>query len=108
MTISSGHASIVNQVFSKFLSRLPHSRSDLVASKMPISERMSYALETLAELMGDSSISSRDPLSSMSFSCLSPQVIKGQTEALETYRKGALTAFSPVGEDGRPHRKYVV
>lgn len=106
LSIVPGHASIANQVLSKFLSRLPRVRSDLVPPKTSIQERMSSALAKLAELMDDPTIASRDPTSSLSFCCLDPDVIKSQTESILAYRKGEQEAFSPLGPNGRPIRNY--
>lgn len=108
LSIVAGHASIANQVFAKFLSRLPHTRSDLIPPRVSKEERMRAALSTLADIAQDPSIANRDPLSSMSFSCLSPEIVKNQAESLKQYRKGLDTAYSPLGSDGRPLRKYVV
>lgn len=106
LSIVPGHASIANQVLSKFLSRLPRLRSDLEPPKTPIAERMAVALAQLAELMDDPSIAGRDPMSSLSFCCLDPDVIKSQTEAIMAFRIGEEEAFSPLGPNGRPIRKY--
>lgn len=106
LSIIPGHASIANQVFAKFLSRLPHTRSDLTPPSMSKEARMKLALSELADIMEDPTIASRDPLSSLSFSCLPPEVAKTQTECLAQHRKGLGKAFSPLGPDGRPIRKY--
>lgn len=108
MSIIPGSASIANQVFAKFVSRLPHVRSDLHPPKTPISERMKVALHKLADIMEDPGFSSRDPMSPLSFSCLPPDIAKSQEDALIMYRKGQCRAFSPIGIDGRPPRKWVV
>jgi len=99
-------ASITNQVFTKFVSRLPHHRSDLAPSPISKEERMTVALSKLAQLAGDSSIALRDPLSPLSFSCLPPDVVQGQTESLTLYRKGEWTAFDPCGLDGKAVRRF--
>ncbi|KAJ3935639.1 MAG: Alpha/Beta hydrolase protein [Lentinula lateritia] len=106
LNVVPGTASITNQVFSKFVLRLPHHRSDLLPSPTPKEERMSVALEKLAQLMGDSAITLRDPLSPMSFSCLTPEVVKGQEDSLKLYRKGEGAAFNPCGPNGKPIRKF--
>lgn len=67
---------------------------------------MKVALKKLAEFMDDPSLASRNPLSSMSFSCLPPDVVKSQTDSLVFHGRGQKTAFSPLGSDGRPLRKY--
>jgi hypothetical protein len=107
LTIIPGHASIANQVFAKFISRLPHKRSELTPPETPKRERMKKALTTLADIMGDSSIANRDPLSSLSFCCLSPEVVKRQTEKLARYRKRLDHVSSPLGPDGRPLRRCI-
>ena len=98
-------ASIVNQVFIKFLSRQPPARSDPYCPDLLPQDRLRTALELLGKIRGDSSIADRDPLSSLSFSCASAEVIKSQEETRATYEKGQRNAFSPLGLDGRPLRK---
>lgn len=105
LSIVPGHASIATQVLSKFLSRLPRLRSELVPPSISVQERMSVALARLAELMEDPNIATRDPMSSLSFCCLDPDAIKGQTETILTYRKGEQEAFTPLAPNGRPLRK---
>lgn len=107
LNIVPGSASIANQVYAKFLSRLPRTRTDLVHSEVLIENRMKAALEKLSEITGDPKVATRDPMSSLSFSCLHPEIVKSQTESLKFYRKGQEKAFSPLGPDGRPIRKYV-
>uniref|UniRef100_A0A0W0G494 Putative alpha/beta-hydrolase n=1 Tax=Moniliophthora roreri TaxID=221103 RepID=A0A0W0G494_MONRR len=106
LNVVSGTATITNQVFAKFLSRLPHCRSDLKKPSISKGERMAVALGRLAELTGDSSITSRDPSSSLSFSCLPADVARGQSDSLALYKRGEIDAFDPTGPDGRPIRKY--
>lgn len=104
-----GWASIANQVFVKFLERQPHARSDLRPPAEPVQERMSRALDTLAELVHDPSIGhrGREEISSMSFSRISPQVQGLQTENFMHASKDSCKAFSPLGADGRPMRRCV-
>ncbi|THH20289.1 hypothetical protein EW146_g1042 [Bondarzewia mesenterica] len=99
-------ASIINQVFFKFLSRLPHAPSGLQKPLFPVAERMTAALQTLADLTNDLTIVERNPMSSMSFSLVPPDVQKYQADALQHYNAGQNKAFSPLGSDGRPIRKY--
>ncbi|KAH9918146.1 uncharacterized protein B0H18DRAFT_1086887 [Fomitopsis serialis] len=99
-------ASIVNQVFIKFLSRQPPARSDPLRLEGPLADRMRTALATLGKVRSDPSMVDRDPLSPLSFSCASAEVIKSQEETRATYEKGQRTAFSPLGLDGRPLRKF--
>ncbi|KAF5357664.1 hypothetical protein D9758_007460 [Tetrapyrgos nigripes] len=106
LNILPGTASIANQVVAKFISRFNYEEVDMKPSSTPIPERMSAALLKLSEITGDSSIASRNPVSSLSFSCLSPEAVKGQTESIALYRKGQSTAFVPKGPDGGPIRKY--
>ncbi|PFH52570.1 hypothetical protein AMATHDRAFT_90296, partial [Amanita thiersii Skay4041] len=67
---------------------------------------MRAALAKQASLMGDPSIAKRDPLSSLSFSCLPSNVVQTQTSLLKHYRKRKDSAFSPTGSDGQPIRRY--
>lgn len=98
-------ASIVNQVFHKFLSRQPHTRSELKPPLEPVRERMTRALQTLADFKGDQSFASRDPLSPLSFSCVTEDIYRDQAETWNTYHVDENRAFSPLGPDGRPQRK---
>ena len=100
-------ASIINQVFAKFLSRQPKARSDLIPQDKPLAEFMRDGLARLAEFRSDKSILDRDPCSPLSFSCAPPDVVKRQDECIVTYSKGMRHAFSPLEPDGRPIRKYV-
>jgi hypothetical protein len=99
-------ASIANQVCAKFLSKLPHCRSDLRCPAEPLEVCMQRALERLAELAGDDTIAARKPLSSMSFSRVAPHVERLQIEHIRLVSKGHRQAFSPLGADGRPIRRY--
>ncbi|KAF5393619.1 hypothetical protein D9757_000406 [Collybiopsis confluens] len=105
LNVVPGTASITNQVFSKFVSRLPKQRSDLGTSLVSREERMTAALARLAQLTGDSTIASRDPLCPMSFSCLASDVIQAQSDSIALYRKGECEAFNPCGPDGRAIRR---
>ncbi|KAG0698846.1 Alpha/Beta hydrolase protein, partial [Suillus ampliporus] len=106
LNIHPGSASIVNQVFSKFLAQQPRTRSDLLPARMSIRDRSEIALSKLAEYVGDPSIAHRDPRSSLSFSCVKPDVAKSQMENLLFYAKDLDAAYCPLGRDGRPMRKY--
>lgn len=97
----------MNQVFSKFLSRIPVVGSEIRPLEVPIEDRMRTALKQLAYLTNNEKLMSLDPNSPLSFCCLSEEVIKRQTQTLEEHRKGRLLAFNPLGPDGRPVRKYV-
>jgi hypothetical protein len=98
-------ASIVNQVLTKFLSRLPRTCSEIRPPETSTKDNMTAALNRLSELMGDPTIATRDPTSSLSFSCLSSEVIQSQKDAVDFYGKDEWKAFSPLGPDGRPIRK---
>ncbi|KAJ7672870.1 Alpha/Beta hydrolase protein [Mycena rosella] len=106
LSIPPGTASIVNQVYAKFVSRLPHVRSDRVKPALTLAERMKDALGTLEAVTGDANVRSRDPLSPLSFSCLPEEVVQQQSEGLRAYRKGQTLAFLPLGPTGRPIRRY--
>ncbi|TRM68532.1 alpha/beta-hydrolase [Schizophyllum amplum] len=106
LSIVPGNASIANQTFAKFLSRLPPARSDLTTTLPEQRDtKMRAALERLATLMGDRNIAERDPRSVLSFSCVGPEVLKSQTEMLAHYAIGQEDAFSALGPDGRPIRR---
>ena len=96
--------SIVNQTLLKFLTRLPRVRSDIRPPSVPIPQRMREALNTLAELTGDSSFSGKDGMCPLNFSCVSPEVCKIQSKSRELYAKDSIHAFSPLQSNGRPIR----
>ena len=100
-----GHASILNNVFHKFLTRLPHHRSDLVPSNISIRDRMQGALEKLSQIMDNPEVAYLDPLCSLSFCSLAPEVIKVQSEILNHYMKNINLALTPVPPEIRPLRK---
>ncbi|CDO74127.1 hypothetical protein BN946_scf185043.g177 [Trametes cinnabarina] len=99
-------SSIVNQVLNKFLTRQPPARSDLNPPAIPLAERMKMALAQLAEWQDDPSIAEQDPLSPLSFSCVTEEVRKSQDELYTIYAEGTEKAFSPLAPDGRPLRKF--
>ncbi|KAK7471117.1 hypothetical protein VKT23_002531 [Stygiomarasmius scandens] len=106
LSIIPGTASIANQVFAKFVSRFKFDDVAMKPISKPVEERMAEALVKLSELTGDSAIASRNPTSSLSFSCLTLDAVKGQTDSLELYRKGQSNAFNPILPDGTPIRRY--
>ncbi|KAG6850164.1 hypothetical protein H0H93_000291 [Arthromyces matolae] len=106
LSIIPQNASLLHKVFVDFVGRLPHVGSELKLPNSDVHERMKTALTTLSELVDDSSIASLDPASPLSFCSLPPAIVKKQADALKLYRKGIYTAFSPLGPDGRPARKY--
>ena len=108
LSVIPGHASIMNKVVSNFWSRLPHRTSPMNSPTTSVEVRMNEALESLVALTGCERSSPTDPLCALSFSCLSPEVIKVQSELLEHYRKDCYRAFSPLSASGRPLRKYKV
>ncbi|KAL0949803.1 hypothetical protein HGRIS_009839 [Hohenbuehelia grisea] len=101
-----GHASIANQVFMKFLSRLPPARSDFLPLSMPTRDRMHQALFVLSQITGDRSATLRDPMSSLSFSCVSPDVLRRQEAMLVQYGLLESYAFSPLDRDGFAPSRY--
>ena len=108
LTLMSSTASIVNRVFSQFLSEVRCiTGNDSLPPPAPIT-RMKEALSTLAEIAGDPSIADRPPLSCLSFSCLGPEARKTQLETLELYAKDLDKAFSPLDACGRPLRRLVI
>lgn len=101
-------ASVVNRVFAEFLSRQPKIKIPSTPICVTVAERsarMSRALAKLGSLMNDSSFSSRDLGSSMSFSCVSPEILQNQTDVLRRQMLDERNAFSPLGLDGRPCRR---
>lgn len=106
LSIVGKSASLANLTISKFLSRQPRHRSDLVPPELSLEEHMQAGLQRLAGLMSDGGIADRNPLSSLSFCCLDAETIKSQTDALVQFRKGQLRAMNPVHADGRLIRRY--
>ncbi|KAJ7477146.1 Alpha/Beta hydrolase protein [Mycena galericulata] len=106
LSIPPGTASIVNQVYVKFVSRLPRVPSARASPLVTTEDRMRDALSTLESITGDSGFRSRDPLSSLSFSCLSEDIVRQQTEGLAAFRKGQTLAYLPLSPTGRPIRRY--
>ncbi|KAH9853880.1 Alpha/Beta hydrolase protein [Lenzites betulinus] len=111
--VKSGHgylsllsSSIVNQVLNKFLTRLPLVKTHLRPHATPLAERMRMALAQLAEWRENPALAEQDPLSPLSFSCVTEEVRQSQDEIYLLYQEGASTAFSPLAPDGRPLRKY--
>ncbi|KAH9482457.1 hypothetical protein JR316_0004557 [Psilocybe cubensis] len=103
ISIINGCASIVNNVFLKFLDQLPPARSDLEPPLMPVEDRMRAALQTLSEVTGRD-ITNLDPMSCISFSCLSQEALKIQTLALKHYQEDLSEAFTPDPVEGRALR----
>ncbi|THH33739.1 hypothetical protein EUX98_g470 [Antrodiella citrinella] len=99
-------ASIVNKVFTNFLTRLPAARSDLTEPAVSLSEAMHAALVRLGEFAGDPEVEKRDPQSPLSFSRVTEEVRKSQEDTFKAYEKDQRHAFSPLTRDGRPIRKF--
>ena len=97
----------MNQVLNKFLTRQDPARSDLFPPELTLSERMRTALTVLSEFKDDPSIAERDPMSPLSFCCVTEEGRKSQEELYQIYQEGARNALSPLAPDGRPLRKYV-
>lgn len=95
-------ASIANRVFASFLERQPPARSDPVPP-----HRMSFedALQRLSEIVKTPEITSRDAGSPMSFSCVSPAVVRRRMQIYAQAAAGHRLAFSPLDNHGRPKRK---
>lgn len=104
-------ASVVNRVFAEFLSRQPKGETPSPLECIHPSsrrERIQSALQKLADLIEDPDIASRDPNSSLSFSCVSPEVYQSQKDILDKEVLDERNAFSPLGLDGRPLRRFVI
>ncbi|THH06798.1 hypothetical protein EW145_g3837 [Phellinidium pouzarii] len=102
-------ASIVNRVFAEFLSRQTNLYIPVtlqMISPTERRERAQEALEKLADLMEDPSIAERDPASALSFSCVTPEVLQSQSDVLSRQALNEREAFSPLGMDGRPCRRF--
>ncbi|EKM59592.1 uncharacterized protein PHACADRAFT_250189 [Phanerochaete carnosa HHB-10118-sp] len=101
-------ASVVNKSLANFLAIQP--RPDPVQNaetyNRPLWEFMLAGLQRLADMKGDPTIANRDPLSPLSFSCVSPDTQKSQEEMVAKYISGQQAAFSPLGPDGRPMRRF--
>jgi len=88
-----------------FLSRVPHHRSDILPPEMSIQERMEMALQKLSKITNVET-DSLDPLCSLSFASLSPDIIKAQNELLRRYAKDADQAFTPAAVEAWSSRRY--
>ena len=108
MSVAPETASTVNGAFANFLSRLPHHRSDLVPPKVPIGERMEIALQKLSKITGNVDIESLDPLCSLSFASLSPDIVKAQNELLRRYMTDADQALVPAAVEGWSLRRWLL
>ncbi|KAJ7179524.1 Alpha/Beta hydrolase protein [Mycena filopes] len=106
LSVPPGTASIVNQVYVKFVSRLPRVRSDPAVPSLPTEDRMREALAMLETLTNTPGLHARDPRSSLSFCCLPDDIVQSQTEGLAAYRKGQALAYLPLGPTGKPVRRY--
>lgn len=96
-------ASIANRVFASFLARQPPARSDPVP---PHPTCLEDALQRLSEIMNNPEIATRDACSPMSFSCVSPAVVRRRMQIYAQAAAGHRLAFSPLDNHGRPKRKY--
>ena len=65
---------------------------------------MREALNLLAELTGDASLSGKDAMCPLNFSCVSPEICNIQVKSRESYAKNAASAFSALQSNGRPIR----
>ncbi|KLO05011.1 alpha/beta-hydrolase [Schizopora paradoxa] len=100
-------ASIVNRVLAEFISRQPMMPTKLTSfTTRERRERMERALQQLASLTGNSAIKDRDASSPLSFSCVAPDMLKSNTLRLREEQAEEHLAFSPLGVDGRPLRRY--
>jgi hypothetical protein len=87
------------------VSSLPPARSEIRPPSESVAQRMRIALKQLSEMMENPEIATRDPSSSLSFSCLTPDVIKSQNEGLKFYGNDHWKAYCPLGPNGRPLRR---
>ena len=94
----------VSQTFAKFLSSLPHHRSDTLIDYEPLEQRMSAALAVLAEMTGIPEIATRDPRCPLSFSMVSTADAEDNIAAIHRRALGQANAFSALGPDGWPIR----
>lgn len=104
LSIVPSSGSILNQVFVKFVSRLPPSQSDIVPPQIPIEQRMAVALNFQNQLVEKETSGPQDPMSPLSFSCLPRTTVERQTKVMAEAWKGRLLAFDP-RVHGRPIRK---
>lgn len=101
-------ASVVNKSLSTFLSVQPAADPAQTGEVYgrPLKDFMQTALQRLADMKGDIAIANRDPLSPLSFSCVSQETQKNQEEMMKKYISGQQMAFSPLSPCGRPMRKF--
>lgn len=97
----------MNRVLAEFISRQPMMPTKLTSlSPRERRERMERALQQLASLTGNSAIKDRDASSPLSFSLVGPDMLKSNTQRLREEQVEEHMAFSPLGVDGRPLRRY--
>lgn len=107
LSVDPSAASIANQVVHKWITRFRHERRVGYQPFEPTEERMKRALRKLGEFAKDvEGYKERNPWSSMSFSRVTKEVEKAQMQMIKRVAVGAKKAFSPLGADGRPIRKY--
>lgn len=108
LSVDPSAASIANQTVHKWISRFRHERQESYRPAEPTEERMKRALRKLGEFAKDvDGFKDRNPWSSMSFSKVTKEVEKAQMQMIKRVAIGSKMAFSPLGSDGRPIRKYV-
>lgn len=107
MSVDPETAWTVNGAFANFLSRLPHHRSELIPPKILFRERMEIALRELSRITGNLEIASLDPLCPLSFTTLSPDVARAQTDLLRRYIKDADQALDPAAVEGWSSRRWL-
>lgn len=106
MNIIPEYASVVNRVYTQFLQGLPDPPAFCPAQPDPAGV-CKAALGRLAKLKSDPAIALRDPATTMSFCCLSANVIAQSEQLIAEFAKGEAEAFQPLDARGRPLRRCV-
>ncbi|KAI0052586.1 alpha/beta-hydrolase [Auriscalpium vulgare] len=99
-------ATIANRVFARFLSNLPHARSDPSTPTDPLELQMSQPLLILSKITDDKSVLGKNPLHAMSFSRIRPEEASRRARKVKEAAVGQSEAFSPLASNGRPVRRY--
>ncbi|KAG8907819.1 hypothetical protein FRB99_001992 [Tulasnella sp. 403] len=103
-------AGFVNRFLYQFVTTLERENPSTGPNQAPLpkklSEMMKPALELLAEIHGEPKIKKREAKSMFSFSRAAPEAVKGMEQFIGMFKKDEKNAFSPLGKDGQPLRKF--
>ncbi|KAG8955931.1 hypothetical protein FRC04_006379 [Tulasnella sp. 424] len=105
-------AGFVNRFLCQFVTtierEMQENPNNNVPSPLPkkLSDYMKGGLDILAELMDDQKVKKREAKSIFSFSRTPPEGAKGMEAFIGQFKNGEKQAYSPLGKDGQPLRKF--